>query len=40
MSYQEPNLPNIWYSDVVQRNIMHFLPQIVSDQYIFILPRN
>ena len=37
MSYQEPNLPNIWYSDVVQR---HFLPQIVSDQYIFILPRN
>jgi hypothetical protein len=40
MSYQEPNLPNndIWYSDVVQRNIMHFFPRIVSNQYIFILP--
>jgi len=34
MSCQELNLPknNIAHSDVVQRNIVHFLPRIVSNQ--------
>lgn len=42
MSLREPDLPknNIWHSDVVKRNIMHFLPRIVSNQPAYISSRN
>ena len=37
MSCQEPHLPNerIWDSDVVRRNVMSFLPRIVSTDIKF-----